>query len=265
MPEYTYDDGDEEGAAEEAKKRINLRKYASTPDANIRDVFWSIMAAYTMKKDMKNEIKQFNNSRSALMQIALSVLKNPESAYYGLSLNFIGLYTLMMALDGEWGDVFRGLLMKSYADNGKPIGPIKNALKKLFTNKNYNEKIVRYMKRMILSSDSIGPLLAYVKEMKERQLVVVLKSELMIIARSHVGEIQRDAMDCLALIKDDDARMVLISLLSHWDEETKKKAADILDDVDDERAIAAAKRQLAVESNPQIKKLLSRLAEKKVG
>lgn len=262
MPEYTYGGGGDEGAAE-TKKLVDLKKYASKPDANIREIFWVIMAAYAMKKDMKNDIPLFKNSRTALMRIALSIFENPESAYYGLSLNFTALYTLMMILDGGWEDTFTEFIVKGYEEKKAPITQVKVALKKLLANKNYRETLIGYMKNAAISPNNMDAALAYASEMEDGELVESMKKQLMIIARSHVEETQRDAMRCLSLLREqEDVKMLLITLLSHWDAETRKAAAGILKDFSDEQAVAAAKKRLAEETDPYVKKLLTRIIGK---
>lgn len=264
MPKYTHGGGDGgSDTGEPIKKRLILDKYSTGQDMNVRDILWNIMAAYATKKDMKNEIKKFSQSKTALSRIALSILENPESAYYGLSLNFVSLYSLMMMLDGGWNLEFREFLRSCYVDNTgyrKIIG----ALKKLLLNKEYREQITRYFKELVSLPEYAEGTLAYINEIKDKILVESMKKELIIIARNDIDSSQRNAMSCLFLLNDQQDTVVLISqLLTHWDELTREHAATLLRDSQDENALKIARSQFAIESNPKIKKLLGRIIEKR--
>jgi hypothetical protein len=261
MPQYIYSDGDESGG-ELPKKRYDLEKYASRPDINIRDTFWAIMAAYATRKNMKNDIRIFSSSKVALMKIALSILKNPESAYYGLSLTFTVLYTLMMMLDGEWVEEFKEFLNIAYREK-TGLNTIVRALKKLSANHEYVEQLIRYFRSMILSPEYVESALFYINEMKTRAIVEGMKKEIMIIARNDVDITQRNAMSCLSLIKDEqDVLTLLAQLLAHWDAETRKHAAILLKDAVSDDVLKIAKAQFDVENNLEVKKLLSRIIKR---
>lgn len=264
-PKQTHggdDDGSGSAPQEEPKKKISLSRFESQPDMNIRDAFWAIMAAYSSKGSMKQEIKKFDHSKTALVRIALGVLDNPESAYYGLSLNFTALYTLMMVLDGEWKEEFAELLSRSHADK-TGVKSIAIALKKLQSNKEYREQLLEYLKATMLEPEHTECVLAYIAETKDKIFVEALKKEILIIAKTDVDMPQRYAMKCLSLIKDQsDVFAALAQLIMHWDEETRRYAAFVLKDAVDDTLYRMAKAQLGVETDEEIKKLLTKIIQK---
>ncbi len=263
MPKYTHDAGDDKGGGKEpVKKHLNLDKYSSGPDMNIRDSFWAIMAAYATKKNMKNEVKIFSHSKVALSRIAISILENPESAYRGLSPNFVSLYTLMMMLDGEWSDEFKEFLCKIYTENIS-YRKIVRALKKLLAQKDYREQIINYFRDMIYSPQCSEATLAYMSEIKDKPLVESMKKELIIIARNDIDLTQRNAMSCLFLLNDQpDVILLLSQLLVHWNELTREHAANLLKNTTDAAVLRIVKSQFEIENNPKIKKLLAKIIDK---
>lgn len=246
----------------EQPKKLDLKKYASKPDANIRDVFWDIMANYATKKQLtKEELQPFENERHALIRIALSVIENPESAYYGISKNFVAKYTLMMTIDAEWDDVFDEFIIRSYDEGKKPDKSVIMALNKIYESENYRNYILESFKLMIKEHSTLEAIIAYIRGMKNRELTKHLKKELLIVAKGDVETNQYNAMIAIAEIKDEDeeCRSALTSLLMHWDDETRRMAATLLKGDNDPKVAEMAKRQLALETNEEVKKLLMRL------
>ncbi len=265
MAKQTFGGDDDQGGAasgEQSKKRINLFKFASRPDMNIRDTFWAIIRVYAAKKDMKNDIKIFNSSRVPLMRIALTILGNPQSAYHGLSVNFTSLYSIMMMLDGGWKEEFREFIRTIYIEK-KGQQAIATALRKLLAQKQYKDQITSYFKVMIGSLDDVESVLAYIHQIKDRELVESLKKEIMIIAKNDVGISQINAMNCVFLLKEQsEVQALLAQLLMHWDETTREHAAFLLRNTVNNDALKFAKSQVSVEANPKIKKMLEDIIKK---
>jgi len=70
-----------------------------------------------------------------------------------------------------------------------------------------------------------------------------------------------NAMAGMSVIKnDDEVKKTLISILSHWDEEARYNAADILNGMKDDEVREAAKKRKDIEPNQEIKELLEKLA-----
>src|SRR3990167_855912 len=112
---------------------------------------------------------------------------------------------------------------------------------------------------MMRDYKSMHAVLAYIAGMKNTSLISKLKRELVIIAKNDIEANQYNAMLSLAELAeagDQEAKPVIISLLGHWDEETKKLAITILKGMKDDAVMEAVKRQAAIELNPEIKKQL---------
>ena len=172
------------------QKKPKLTKFHIAPDANIRDVFWHIMGEYATKKEIsKEEIKNLEHSRHSILRIAISILQNPDTSYYGLSPNFTAQYTLMLLIDASWEDAFAEFIVKSCGQGQRPIPPVLFALTKLCENTKYQSLIFDWFKHMVRERVHTEGALAYVSEMQLKTLVQSLKKELLIIAR---GDIERN-------------------------------------------------------------------------
>ncbi len=241
-------------------KKLDLKKYASKPDMNIRDIFWDIMANYAMKKKIsREELNALQHERIPLIRIALNVIENPQSAYFGLSRNLTALYSLMMILDAGWEDAFEQLVVKSYEHKQKLVAQVSAALNKALEEENYKNAIVASFKKMIRNSDSVQAVLAYLSKVENKELLDAVKKEAIIVARSDIEKNQHYAMSVLAKIIDDECKGILIGLITHWDPETREMAIKLLKKEKDHRITDVAKRQLAIETEPGIKKALSRI------
>lgn len=261
--------GDDDSSGQlppEQPKKLDLKRYASKPDANIRDVFWEIMASYAAKKPpTREDFKPFESERHGLVKIALTVIEKPESAaYYGINKSSVARFTFMMTIDAVWDDTFDEFIVSSYDKEKEADRTIIGALNKLYEVENYKEYVKEAFKLMVKEHSTLESVLAYIRAMKNRDLTLHLKKELLIIAKGDVELNQYNAMMALALIKneDEEAKGALITLLMHWDEETRKVAAMIFKDDEDPKLIDAAKRQIMVESNEEVKKLLAKLTKK---
>ena len=261
MPEQTFGGDDDKGQQpQQPAKKLDLKKYASKPDMNIRDIFWDLMASYATKKNFtKDELKPLSHERIPLMRIALNVVENPQSAYFGLSRNLTALYSIMVLLDGGWDDAFEQFIVKSYEENEKPVPTIVAAINKTCENEKYKEQIKLIFKKMTRNHDQIHAVLAYLSKIGNNDILTELKKEVMIIARSDIEKNQYYAMLALARIMDNDAKSTLIGLINHWDIETRKTALDLLKKEKDPRINEIAKRQLQIESDPAIKKILAKI------
>lgn len=241
-------------------KKPDLAKYASKPDANIRDLFWEILAAYAQKKAFTgDELKPLAHERIALVRIALHILENPQKQYFGLGKSPTALYSLMLLLDGGWDDAVHEFVAASYYEDEKPVPALVAALNRVCKDEKYIVQIKGIFKELLHGRDATAAL-AYLSKTDNKELLLEMKKEIMIIARSDIEKNQYYAMTALARIMDDESRNMLAGLLSHWDVETRRNAADILKNEKDETVSAAAKRQLAIESDPSIKKLLAKLS-----
>ncbi len=266
-PAQAFGGDDDSSAAplEVPVKKLDLKRYASKPDANIRDVFWEIMASYATKNQLiAEDLKPFESERHGLVKIGLSVIENPESAYYGISRNFAARYTLMMTIDGAWDDSFDEIIVSSYDKRKEPDKTLTTALNKIYEIDKYREYIKEAFKLMIKEHSTLEAVLAYIRIMKNKELINYLKKEILIVAKGDVESNQYNAMIALATIMDEDeeAKTAIIYLVMHWDEETRKVAATLLKGNNDPRIPDTAKKQLVMESNEEVKKLLIKLIKK---
>ena len=263
MPQQQAFGGDDDSTdtpQEQPVKKPVLHKFASKPDMNIREMFWDLIAEYALKKKYTpEELRAIYNERMALMRIALSVLQNPQSAYLGLSSNFTTLYTFMLFFDAGWEDAIEEFIAKSYEEKEQPSSAVIAVVKKLYEQPEYKEKISELVKKMIRMHDKTKPILAYLTKIQNKEILALVKKELIIIAKNDIEENQRNAMIALSHSMDDESRSVLGQLLMHWDEEVRYLAAIILQNEKDPKIIEVAKRQSLLETNQSIKKLLDKI------
>ncbi len=264
MPRETFGGDDDSGSAapEQPKRKIPLAKFGLSPDTNIRDVFWKIMASYAATRKPGVELSVIENDRFALMRAALSVLSSPHGEQYGLAPRFIAIYTAMMLLDGGWKDAFTELLERGLEES-EVAKVLSSALQKLAANDEHREKLGEYFSAMIRGRDSNAVAVAYLAGMKNVEFAGRMKKELIIIARGDIGQNQLNAISVISGMKEDaEVKRSLVMLLSHWDESTRLAAAEALEDIaDDPEVKAAARKRLDEESEPEVKKALERIAK----
>jgi hypothetical protein len=264
MPEQTFGGDDEGGGGTEApRKKIPLSKFGLSPDINIRDVFWKIMASYAATKKPGIELSTLENDRFALMRAALSVLSSPHGEQYGLAPRFIAAYTLMMLLDGGWKDALAEFLGRGMEEGGAVTEIIAAALDKLAANEEHKELLGGCLSAMIRDKDGNAVAVAYLAAMKDAAFASRMKKELIIIARGDIGQNQLNAISIISRMKDDrEVKDALVVLLTHWDDGARLAAAEALAKMDgDPEVKAAAKKRLAAETEPEIKKILERIAK----
>jgi len=266
MPEQAFGGDDDSGQQpqQQPAKKLDLKKYASQPDLNIRDLFWKIIENYANKKTFsKEELELLTHERMALLRIILSILKNQKNAYLPLSVKSAVMYSITLFLDAKWQDVFEEFMVKSYGENNKPAQQVLIAFENIYKKDSYKEQIIEYFRKMIRNRDMIEAVLAYLAKVKIKDLLENLKKELLIIARSDIEKNQHYAMYALAkMMENNDVKSVLNSLIIHWDSETRRVAVDILKNENDTALIEIAKRQNAIENDPQIKKALEKIIKK---
>lgn len=260
MPKEAFGGDDEGGEGTEARKRPQLSRFGLAPDTNIRDVFWKMMGSYAATKGPGMDLSAMEQDRFALMRVALSVLSRPHNESFGLSPRFIARYSLMMMLDGDWMDALTEFLGKG-TDPRLRIGQeVAHSLRKLMEQEAYRKILIDYF-TWLLRKDFAPIALHYIALLKNEELIRGNRKELMILARGDIGENQMNAIRAISLIKDDeDAIRSLVILLGHWDADARFAAAEALVGVENEEVRKAARKRLETEGEPDIKKLLRRLA-----
>ncbi|MGV8085486.1 MAG: hypothetical protein ACP5N9_04520 [Candidatus Bilamarchaeum sp.] len=267
MPDYAFGGDDDSSAAppiEKKKKKLGLEKFGLSPDKNIRDEFWEIMASYSTTKKAPLDINKYDNDRFTLTRVALSVLTSEHSiTHFGLPPKFIIRYMLMLLLDTEWQDCFIEFVERIGEKNPERTKRVAFWLKKLIIEDNYKSKISKIMIDMLRDRSINQIALKYLPLIKSEKLITELKKELLIFARGDIGENQLNAIDAISILKEDDeVKRTLIILLSHWDNGARKLAAAYLKNFKkDEEVKKAAASRLPIESDEETKKLLQRLTK----
>ncbi|MFN7991064.1 MAG: hypothetical protein U0R44_02795 [Candidatus Micrarchaeia archaeon] len=261
MPKEAFGGDDDSAGGPPEKKKIALSRFGLSPDANIRDVFWKIMGGYAATKKPGMELAGLANDRFSLMRASLSVIASSGGENYGLSPKFVALYSLMMLLEAGWKDAFLEFLQRGIDGRGEAKSEISQGLRKLITQERYRPVLLEWITAMIRGRDSSPAALFYIAGMDNRDVVSALKKELMIIARGDIGQNQLYAIKALTLISgDEDIRKSLIILLSHWDAGARNAAAEALVGLSGEADVrSAAEKRLAVETDEDIKKMLSKI------
>jgi hypothetical protein len=258
MAKQTFggDDDDEEIPVEEKKKPLDLSKYSTGPDVNIREVFWTILGSYATKKEPGVDLKTLEMDRFALVRVAIGALDRPSPLYARITPNYIARYTLMMLIDAGWADGFVEFLEECLHRNKKSVIL---ALRKLCTDE-YKDSVIERLQAMLRFRENSETALKYLNELNVKEVVVALKKELIILARGDIGENQLNAISALSILDSEDVTKTMIVLLSHWDESARMAAAQVLSKSKSEDAKAAAKKRLGQESDPEIIRLLQKIA-----
>lgn len=255
--------GDDDGGTplppEERKKISGLHKFGLAPDNNIRDVFWKIMASYVATKKPGIELSELEGDRFALMRAATSILSSRQSSYYGLSPKFIALYTIMMFLDGGWGDTFVEFLETCAEGKADEKREVIYSIKKLLVLEKYKEAITEHLGAMLRDRKFCSIALVYIAGVDSEELSRHFMKELMTIARGDIDQNQANAISAIMKIKDDEVKKSLIVLLSHWDSNARLAAAQALLSMRDDEVKSAAAKKLDVETDDDIKKLLKKI------
>ena len=261
MPKEAFG-GDIDDEAPEERKKMGLDKFGLRPDTNIRDLFWKIMGSYAATKKPGIELEKLGEERFALMRVAVSVLSNPEGEKFGLPSKFISLYSSMMMLDGKWKDEFVEFLEISMNKKHDIFETVGGALRKLASQDEYKKIIYSYLMDMLRNNDNAPVALAHVAFIKDAELSMSLKKELIIFARGDIGKNQHNAIEAVSIIKDEpEVKKAFIILLSHWDKDARASAAKALVGIEDEEVKKASREKLNSESDADIKRILKRIAK----
>jgi len=261
MAQQAFGGDDSGGGTHPEKKKLGLDKFGLSPDANLRDLFWQIMASYAATKKPGTDLKVLDNDRFALMRVALSALSSPHSGQYGLPPRFLMLYSIMMLADGGWDDALAEFLERSLDKKSGTEDHVAHAVKRLMVQERYGQALSKLIGQMARGRDSTGTGLELLAKAESAELALLLKKELMIIARGDIGQNQMNAIKGLSLIKEDaDAKRSLMILLSHWDAQARLAAAEVLVSMKGDRdVVEAASKRISAETDEEIKKLLRRI------
>jgi hypothetical protein len=263
MPEQTYGGDDDKGGTAKAAKKIDLKKYASMPDINVRDIFWQVMESYREGRALgKEDFSALEHHNISLLRIAVSEL-GAAGSYHGISKQAIATYMLMLCIDAGWKELAAEFIAKSFSRRNEPDRNVAAALNRLYAQEKYIHSINSIFTSAVRNSDSMPAAIAYLGSAKNKELVRALKRELMIIARNDVEMNQYNAIIALShlLGEDEEIKSLAASLLAHWDEDTRRLAATLLRNTADQKVIEAAKKQMSVENNEGVRKALAKIAK----
>jgi len=260
MPKQAFGgDDDTEYEVEEGKKP-KLSKFGLRPDANIRDVFWKVMASYATTKNAGINPKKIYEHRFTFIKIARSLLERKESHYYGMSPQFIVRYLMMLFLDNGWTDAAAQLLAELKEGKEKSWMHAVHAIRYLIKTEKYRAGIIRMIKALIRDTEAYPVALFYIANLKSREVAEETKKELYIFARGDTEENQRNAIDSIGMLKnDEEATKMIITLLGHWDAEIRKTAARYLRDMKLNKEMAKMiENKFDSETDEEVKKILKK-------
>jgi len=261
MAKQTFGGDDDEGApVEEKKQKLRLDRFSGGPDVNVRELFWKIIGEYANGKGKDIDYAALEPDRFAIVRGAIGAIERPSPMHARMSQARIARYSLMMLLDSGWQDCFVEFLDECLRRHKETLA---KAMAKLATEEEYRQKVAENLKAMLRYRENGETALRYLAEIDVPSLAQELKKELIILARGDIGDNQQNAISALScIIEDEEVGKTMVVLLSHWDESARFAAAGVLarnkalnDDVK-----AAAKRRLASESDPEIKKLLEKIS-----
>jgi len=261
MPKQAFGGDDDTEYEIEEEKKPKLSKFGLRPDANIRDVFWKIMASYATTKTAGVNAKRTYEHRFTFIKIARSLLERKQSHYYGMSPQFVVRYLMMLFLDNGWADAAAQLLAELREGKEKSWKHVVHALRHLIKTEKYKEKIFAIIKAIIRDTEAYPIALFYIANLKNKEIAEESKKELYIFARGDTEENQRNAIDSIAMLKDDEeATKMMITLLGHWDAEIRKTAARCLKSMKMNKEIKdMIKKKFESETDDEVKKTIKRM------
>ncbi|MBI5224000.1 hypothetical protein HY990_06290 [Candidatus Micrarchaeota archaeon] len=245
------------------KIKLPLWKFELSPDANVRDLFWKIMASYAATKKPGVDLGLYYADRFALMQIALSIGLSPHPQAFGLSTKFVIHYANMMIIDANWRDAWFEYIERLREANEKIQHHLIFSIKTLVSSEPYRQIFSDLFTQMLRNRNSDVVALHYLANIKNVDLITSAKKELIILARGGIGQDQVNAVRSLSLLKtDQEVKRSLLVLLAHWDSEARFAAVTALKGFEkDEEIRTAASRRINLETDEEIKKLLVRLSK----
>ncbi|MEM4359539.1 MAG: HEAT repeat domain-containing protein [Candidatus Bilamarchaeaceae archaeon] len=264
MGKQTFGGDDEGGEAAEQPQKPKLSKFELAPDTNVRDVFWRVMASYATTKKPGIEPEELYEYRFAFVKIALSLLERREGRYYGMSNQLIVRYLLMLFLDNGWNDAAQKMLEELKEGRQNSWIPLIHSLRQLLKVERYKESTIELLRTMIRNTDVYPVALFYILALKNKEVITRLKKELYIFARGDIEENQMNAINALALLNDDSEVIgMMLSLLSHWNTEVRRAAAEGLKGMKlNEDAVRAIESKVAVENDEETKRTLEKIVGK---
>jgi len=262
MPKETYG-GDDTDQTSESEKKVRLDKFGLGPDKNIRDLFWEIINSKAEKKELSKETAEIaRESRFTLINIAIGIIEKRQSAGYGLSHQTLARYLLEFFIDMGWGDAVAEMLAK-FAEKKLTFGILLSAIKQMNKKEQYREKMKTIFKQLMRNPNVYPLALDYLSKMNDENIAITVKDELKMFAQGDALENQIKAIEALSAIDDEECAGIIASLLSNWDVEIRRKAAESLRKMNiNDDIIKKIKEKIESESDDEVRKTLRKVISK---
>lgn len=256
-------DSKEEKPPSAPEEIVKLSKYKIPSDANPREIFWAIVQAYSEGGEYGALAKKYVGVREALVNIGCSVLsEEPRNYRIKITRSKLALCIFAMIAEGGWGDVLERVLSNLYERTKGPDLNMLLAFGQGFSSR--KEVVGGWLKELLTVDRPPESVLAYIAGSGDREMVSMLKQELLNIARTEINEPQIFAMEALSVLlpKDAEVAKLFLDMMDDWDLETKKITLETLSmhEIPD-----AGKKAVALypyEQDEKFKMLLERIAEK---
>jgi len=262
MPKETYG-GDDTEQTSESERKVRLDKFGLGPDKNIRDLFWEIINSKAEKKELGREKMDIaRENRFTLIDIARGIIEKRHSTGYGLSHQRLVRYLFEFFIDVNWSDALVEMLVK-FTEKKLTLEILLSAIKQMNKKEEYKEKMKIIFKQLIRNPNIYPIALDYLSKMNDSDIAITVKDELKMFAQGDAIENQIKAIEALSTINNEECAGIIVSLLSNWDVEIRRKAAESLRKMDiNEDMIEKIKEKIESESDEEVRKTLQRVIGK---
>lgn len=213
-------DDDVEGVEEEVvEKRPKLDKYLHASDMNITDVFERMIKAYIDGENVEKRLEKYKHERIALLRAGIKTMER-GLPHLNISKNRIAYYLILMNFQMDWKMTFQKLIAETYNKKTKHPLPLIVGMNQIYGEQ--KGKFNEWIEELIIDLNN-EEVLALVREMDNKELIMNLKKHLMLIARDDVGENKENAVYAIAELVNDDENIAKLFaiMLKRPDEETQ--------------------------------------------
>lgn len=260
MPKQTHGGDDDSESTETQETKIKLNKFELGPDKNIRDVFWAAIESWKEKKEMSEELQRLAyDQRFTFISIAKSIVDRNSAKKYGLTSAKLLEIILSIFLENDWKDAFVGMLVE-FQEKEWLSKELLRALRSLLKREKEKEKMKTLFKELIRNANFYPIALFYISLLRDREMAAFVKNELIIFAKGDSLDNQVRAVDALSIIADEESARTIFSLLSNWDIEIRRAAAQALSRIGvSDDMIEKIKKQIEIETDEETRKILKRI------
>lgn len=257
MPKQAHGGDDDSETKEEKAARPRLERFGLRPDKNVRDLFWEIIDAKAQKKELSEKaLSQAKEYRFIFINIAIPLLKEKNAKTYRTKPYTMGARLVEFLIDSGSEDALLRLLEES-ANDLDVAGVVTKALRKVMKRKEYGQKLMVFFKEALRKPKIYPIALSYIHKINDKELSAAMKQELKIFAQGDTLENQLNAIAALSAADDEESARTIASLLSNWDVEIRRAAADALKRIKLGRDILETiKNKIESETDEKTKKTL---------